>query len=309
MPLISVLTSIYNETFQEIRQAIQSIQKQTFKDWELILVNDNPHRPDLILWLKSFVKTDPRIRLLLNPENIGLARSMNRAADAACGTYLARMDADDISTPKRLEKELSLLLSEDCGLVCSRYKTIDEQGYILWQEGPCYTPKQMAALLPCRNIIHHPTVLMRKDLFLHAGGYRPYPCAQDYDLWLRFLKMGAKMVMHQEALLYYRIRLSSTTGQRRYLQALTLNYIRKTYRQNQILNLKPPFFDYESYLHQHGYHNPKARKRFEKATKLLKESQTLSHPQKFIRQLYAALICEVYRRNLLYQIQAKRLRK
>ena len=82
MPTISVLTSVYNETPQEISQAVRSIQGQTFTDWELILINDHPGRQELEELLASLALTDPRIRFLANPKNLGLARSMNRAAAA-----------------------------------------------------------------------------------------------------------------------------------------------------------------------------------------------------------------------------------
>lgn len=308
MPTISVLTSVYNESPQEICQAIRSIQEQTYPDWELILVNDNPKQEEMSRLLSSLTAQDSRIRLLTNPKNLGLARSMNRAAAAARGTYLARMDADDISAPTRLEEELSLLIRENCGLVCCCFQTIDDQGKILCQNSPYYTPRQLHLLLPYQNIIHHPTVLMKKELFFQAGGYRPYPCAQDYDLWLRFLNMKVKMAMHRHPLLFYRIRAKSTTGQRRYLQALTLNYLRKAFREGQA---DLPFLPdaYGKYLRLHGYHSPKAQRQFAKATCLLQSSHSRPLPARLWLYARAALLCEVFRRNFLYQIQVKRLKR
>lgn len=309
MPTISVLTSIYNETPQEIFQAVRSIQGQTFTDWELILINDHPGRQELEELLASLALTDPRIRFLANPKNLGLARSMNRAAAAAQGRYLARMDADDISAPRRLEEELALLIREDCGLVCCRFQTVDERGQILSQESPYYTSRQLQALLPFRNIIHHPTVLMQKELFFQAGGYRPYPCAQDYDLWLRLRQMQVKMAMHQEVLFSYRIRGRSTTGQRRYLQALTLNYLREAFRKEYKTRTELPFPDaYAAYLHRHGYHRCRSQNRFDKATYLLQNSWKSSPAKRLCLQTQAAFLSGVYRRNFLYQIQAKRLK-
>ena len=137
------------------------------------------------------------------------------------------MDADDISEPNRLEEELKFLINNNCDLVCTRYKTINEQGRILQKESPFYSKEQIMALLPYRNIIHHPTVLMKKSVFHAVGGYRIYPCAQDYDLWLRFLETGYQIemlphssasIIESESQFYWAEKISAGTD---------INYMRK----------------------------------------------------------------------------------
>ena len=107
MPEVSVLMSIYNERYNDIEKAVNSVLKQTFKDFEFIIVIDEPSRANLASMLEA---RDPRIKIYLNKENIGLAKSMNRAAELADGKYLARMDADDVSLPQRLEKEYKSII-------------------------------------------------------------------------------------------------------------------------------------------------------------------------------------------------------
>ncbi|CUM97332.1 glycosyltransferase [Blautia hydrogenotrophica] len=308
MPKISVLTSVYNESEKELLDCVDSILQQTFSDFEFILVNDNPVREELDQMLADLSRKDRRIKVLKNPKNYGLAWSMNRAAAISRSPYLARMDADDISEPNRLEEELKFLINNNCDLVCTRYKTINEQGRILQKESPFYTKEQIMAFLPYRNIIHHPTVLMKKSIFHAVGGYRIYPCAQDYDLWLRFLETGYQIEMLPQILLQYRVRKASTTGQRRYLQALTLNYMRKLYK-----NWKKYGKDgyspenYASYLKRNGAEDPKKQAAFRKASLYLLDSQNPIHTpvKKILLKLRVFLSSGVYRKNFIYKIQHK----
>lgn len=303
MALISVLTGIYNETFEELEASISSILTQSFTDFELILVNDNPKRAKLESFLQDQAKRDARIRLLKNSRNMGLASSMNRAANAAKGVYLARMDADDISMPDRLRLQLEHMLRTDCGLVCTCYQTIDAQGKLLSKASPFYTPARLSALLPLRNIIHHPTVMMRRDLFWQAGGYRHFPCAQDYDLWLRFLRMGVRMEMLPKPLLQYRIRPLSTTGQKRFLQALTLNYLRRCHRRSVRSGKDRHTPDsYHRYLAKYGVSSPRRAASFYRAEELIHKSHTLSGRRKYLLCLRAAAISPAHRRNFQYQL-------
>jgi len=99
-------------------------------------------------------------------------------------------------------------------------------------------------LLPYRNVIHHPTVIMSAEKFHAVGGYRNYICAQDYDLWLRMKCAGCRMHMLPDKLIQYRVRQASTTIQKRYKQSCTVDYIRLLYQQKNNMS----GYSYEGYL-------------------------------------------------------------
>ena len=108
--LISVIMCTYNEEQEELIQAIQSILNQTYGCFELLIVLDNPDNQLIRELVFYYAQKDSRIRVIENRQNLGVARSSNRAWRMAKGQYIAKMDADDIASPQRLEKELKTLL-------------------------------------------------------------------------------------------------------------------------------------------------------------------------------------------------------
>lgn len=242
--MISVLMSVYNESLSDIKMAVDSILEQTFKDFEFIIVLDNPNYKEAREYLEKCKEKDGRIKLIFNQENVGLAMSMNKAFSMAKGEYLLRMDADDISVPERFEIQIQAIIAGDYDLVCSDYDFINENGEDLENKTTVYTDKQIKKLLPYRNVIHHPTVIMKSETFQKMGGYRNYQCAQDYDLWLRMLIEKCDFHMINQKLLHYRVRKSSTTIKHRYKQVCTRNYILSLYKGNK----KMQKYSYEGYL-------------------------------------------------------------
>lgn len=259
--MISVLSSVYNETLEEIRESLDSILSQSYTDFELIVVLDRPDYAEGLALLQEYAAKDQRVKVLVNEKNIGLALSMNHAAENAKGEYYLRMDADDVCYPDRFQKQIDAIAGSDYDLVCGNYDFMDEQGNFLPQKPRVYTDGQLNTLLVYRNIIHHPTVIMKAKAFWEAGAYRNYPCSQDYDLWLRMKCNGCKMHMMPEKLIKYRVRQASTTVQKRYKQACTIEYIRKLYEQKN--NLAGYSYEgYLAYLEKRGVNEPDANADF-----------------------------------------------
>lgn len=253
--MISVLSSVYNETLEEIRESLDSILSQSYRDFELIVVLDRPEYAEGLALLQEYAANDDRVKVLVNEKNIGLALSMNYAAEHAKGEYYLRMDADDVCYPGRFQMQIDAIEGSEYDLVCGNYDFMDENGNLLPQKPSLYTDKQMDALLAYRNIIHHPTVIMKAKAFWEAGAYRNYPCAQDYDLWLRMKCNGCKMHMMPEKLIKYRVRLASTTVQKRYKQSCTGEYIRKLYEQKNNMT-GYSYAGYLAYLEKRGVNEP-----------------------------------------------------
>lgn len=212
-PKVSVIMSVYNgEKFLE--EALESILKQTFPDYEFIIINDGStdRTPQI---LASF--DDPRL-VTVNQNNRGLTVSLNRGIRLAKGTYIARMDADDISEPTRLERQVEVLDRDpDVVLVACWYKVIDQKGNVLAHRRLPTDGKQLARLLVHCNPICHGSVLMRKEAIEAVGLYdENLRYAQDYDLWLRLLRKGYSFSIVPEFL--YRYRISPESVAKLYLQ-------------------------------------------------------------------------------------------
>lgn len=270
--MISVLMSVYNESLSDIKTAVESILAQTFKDFEFIIVLDNPNYEEAKQYLENCKNEDKRIKLIYNQENIGLAMSMNKAFSLAKGEYLLRMDADDISVPERFDIQFKAISNGNYDLVCSDYDFIDENGDLLNQKTSVYTDKQITKLLPYRNVIHHPTVIMKTETFKDMGGYRNYQCAQDYDLWLRMLIEKCSFHMINQKLLHYRVRKSSTTIKHRYKQVCTRNYILSLYKGKK--NMQNYSYDgYLEYLAKHKATDMGCQEEYERYALLYNEAK------------------------------------
>ncbi len=296
--MISVLMSVYNESLEEIRESIDSILSQSYTDFELIVVLDRPDYAEGLSLLREYADRDPRVKVLVNEKNIGLALSMNYAAEHATGEYLLRMDADDVCLPERFRLQMDVMATGKYDLICGNYDFMDENGNPLPQKPGMYTDRQLDKLLPYRNIIHHPTVIMTREIFERAGGYRNYPCAQDYDLWLRMKCLGCRMHMMPEKLIHYRVRPGATTVQKRYKQSCTGEYIRLLYQQKN----KMTGYSYEGYLQyldKRGVNDPEANEDFiQNFNRYMQVKQDLKggHIIKAFAGFFSVLFCSKYYR-------------
>lgn len=228
MERISVIMSVYNEPINYIDQAVESILNQTYSELECIVVVDNPAHTDAIYHLKSTEAKDPRVKVIINEQNMGLAMSMNAGIHLASGEYIARMDADDISLPERLQKELDYLQTTGADLVGCAVKRIDAEGNVIGTiHPPVKTPKEVERYLSYKNPIVHPTVLMKTSVIRALGGYRNFNACQDYDLWTRFATNGYQIYQMDEILFLFRRHEKSITTQRRFSQVINEMYIRQ----------------------------------------------------------------------------------
>lgn len=228
--MISVLMSIYNEKIEWIHQSVNSILNQTYQDFEYIIIIDNPDLPkNIVTYLQSKVQNDKRIILRYNKENLGLARSLNIGLQIACGKYIARMDADDISMPIRLEKELDYIKAHNADMVSCQRIEIDEYGKELGKV--IHISNNPSKELPYTNFIVHPGILIKKEVILRLGGYRNFCKSQDYDLWLRLISNGYKISVMPDCLLQYRIRRNSISSANMLEQYYISEYQKKLYYQ------------------------------------------------------------------------------
>lgn len=214
MPKISTIMSVYNAE-RYLSKSIESILKQTLDDFEFIVVNDGSTDRSSVI-LEYYVSQDSRIRLI-NQENKGLTKSLNKALALATGDYIARMDADDISMPERFELQLDFLENNpSCVAVSSDVLQIDLDGDPISRMGVLLSHAEIEAeLLKGKGgVLRHPAVLMRSEALIAIDGYRDsYTTAQDLDLFLRLTEKG-QLANLPDVLLEYRLHLESVNFSR-----------------------------------------------------------------------------------------------
>ena len=183
-PQVSILMGVYNEE-RFLEDAIESILGQTYQHFEFIVVDDDS-TDDSRSIARSF--DDPRITLLENDENRGLTASLNRALEAATGTYVARQDADDCSEPDRLARQVAFLEEhEEVAVVGSGAYLIDHAGTVIDRRVGYCRPK-FDEFLEKSHLVHG-SILARHTVLEELDGYDEFfRYGQDYDLWLRLSK-------------------------------------------------------------------------------------------------------------------------
>jgi len=207
-PLISVVMPAYNAE-KYISQAIESILNQSLTNFELLIINDGSTDSTLRI-VRSF--RDKRIRVVTNRKNLKIAKSLNKAVRLSKAGLIARMDADDISLPDRLEKQYRLL-SERPGvaIVGANMIIVDEDGRRISKREYPSEDGELKRLMFRYSPFGHPVVVFRKKAFMEFGGYDPtkVPC-EDIDLWFR-LGSRYNFATVPEYLIKYRILKFSTS--------------------------------------------------------------------------------------------------
>ncbi|MFA5007872.1 MAG: glycosyltransferase [Candidatus Omnitrophota bacterium] len=217
---VSVVMPVYNAR-RYLSLAINSILQQTFSGFEFIIVNDGSSDESLKI-LEKYAKKDKRISIINQP-NQGIAGALNNGIKASKAKYIARMDADDISLPQRLELQFKYMEKHpDCAIVGSWVYFIDISGAILKIYRPPCTHEEILIELQKGNggAIIHPAAMFRKKTLLQVGGYlREYNYIEDYDVYTRIADKG-RLANLSDILFKYRltptgINYSEGTKQRR----------------------------------------------------------------------------------------------
>ena len=204
-PRVSVLMSVYNGE-RYLRDSIESIANQTFRDYEFVIVDDGSVDNTWGI-LEEYAAYDARIVLLRNKVNIGLTRSLNKGLASARGGYIARQDADDVSLPERLEKQIEFLeANPETVLVASDVGYIDHENRQLGRSARTGDPDLVAwYLLFYNHLGGHSQVVFRRSAVMDLGGYcEALRYSQDYELWLRLVKVW-DIVILPDVLLQWRI--------------------------------------------------------------------------------------------------------
>lgn len=205
--MFSILLSLYKkEQPSFLKQSLDSLLSQTLRPNEIVLVKDGPLTSELEAVVSDFAKHFASLKIIALPQNLGLGKALNEGLKHCSYELVARMDTDDIAKPNRFEKQIRIF---------NEYPEIDVCS--AWMEEFVDSPKHSVSIkkIPeqhndiviyaqSRNPINHPVVMFRKKAVLEAGAYQHFPLFEDYYLWIRMLKNGAKFYNIQESLLYFR---------------------------------------------------------------------------------------------------------
>lgn len=197
-PKVTVLMPVYNGE-KYLREAIDSILNQTFSDFEFLIINDGSTDKSVEI-INSY--NDSRICLIHNTDNLGLINSLNKGLELADGEYIARMDSDDISLPKRLERQVNVMDENlDVG-ICGTWFDFINLDYKV--RHPIESPVIKVHLL-INTAFGHPTVMLRKKILKESQWFydKNYKHAEDYDFFSR-LSDNTECYNVPEVLLKYR---------------------------------------------------------------------------------------------------------
>ena len=208
-PLVSIVMPIYNsETYLD--EAILSIIHQTYKNWELLIINEFGSNEEGKRIINRYAAIDSRIRLIQNSERLGIAESLNEGLRQAKGEYIARMDGDDISLPKRIEKQVGFMEENKNILLCGVQVEVFGSEKWDWKLETYSAQIRTDALLysPCV----HPTILFRRDIIDKYNVFynKEYKASEDYDFFTRVLEFG-DIANLKEVLFKYRLYSTNAT--------------------------------------------------------------------------------------------------
>jgi len=204
---ISVIMPVYNEPEIYLREAIESILNQTFKDFEFIIILDNPNNKKAEKIIKKYKQKDSRIVFLKNKENLGRGASRNKGIDIARGKYIAILDADDIALPERLEKQYTYMeKNKDVDLLFSWAYLIDEEGHILKEFKPeRYKFRKIRKYFFREHLAIHPSMMIKSKILKKLRYNEELVRSQDYDLWIRSIINNYRFDVIEKFLLKYRV--------------------------------------------------------------------------------------------------------
>lgn len=207
-PLVSIVLPVYNAA-DTLTECIESIRAQSLSRFEVVAINDGSRDGSHEI-LQQWAKADNRV-VVLNQDNRGIVAALNRGLQQSCTDLIARMDADDVMHPLRLQQQFEAFMQQPAlDLLATQVELFPaskiQEGYheyVRWQNA-------VTSMQDINNEIYvespfaHPTVMVRKSVVARLGAYREGDFPEDYDLWLRMVHAGCKMAKLATPLLRWR---------------------------------------------------------------------------------------------------------
>ena len=203
----SVLMSVYyKERPEYLKEAMESIFKQTLKTNDFVLICDGPLNDELDLVISQMKEKFGRaLSVIRLQENVGLGNALNEGIKHCKNEIIARMDSDDIAYPNRCEIQLRTLVEKNVDILSAG---VDEFSYSIENVDvrriPPETHEEILNFAKKRNPFNHPCVMYKKSAVQNCGGYQDFYLLEDYYLWIRMLMKGCKSYNIQDSLLWMR---------------------------------------------------------------------------------------------------------
>lgn len=229
MPKVTVLMPVFNgEAY--LRDAIESILGQTFDDYEFLIIDDGStdSSPDIV---KSF--SDPRIRFERYDDHCGTVHALNNGIRLSRGKYIARMDADDISLPHRLENQVRFMDAHPDTGICGSGIRIIKKGKLKNRRYQPEFDQELKITLLFNTCFFHPTVIMKKAAIEHLLYPKNFVYTQDYNFWTR-LAPETRFANLPEILVYFREHARQISQKKADLQKSNARRIRESYLHSMI---------------------------------------------------------------------------
>jgi glycosyltransferase involved in cell wall biosynthesis len=248
-PIISIVMPAYNaERF--IAEAIESVQAQSWKNFELIILDDGSLDSTRII-AESYARSDARIRVESH-ENLGVAPTLNKGLSIAASEWVAVMHADDVMMPNRIERQLEFVAAHpELAVASSWVQHIDGQGRTIAKDhSTLLTHQAVQEHYKTGKLIgiSHPASILRKSAVLAVGGYRSqFRVNEDIDLWNRLLEQGYKIIVQPEYLLKYRIHSDSASIAKARLVCKQLRWIKECVARRRRGEQEPSWDEYQCY--------------------------------------------------------------
>ena len=246
LPLVSVVMPNYNTPEAYLRTAIESILKQTYRNIEFVIVDDASTGDDVQIILSY---DDERIVLIQNDSNMHVAFSLNRGIAASKGEYIARMDADDVSLQRRIEKQVRFMQKrDDIDVLCAQAEMFGDRKGVFAPNLRDAEDMKIAIFFTCPIV--HPSVMMRAS-FIRENSleYRTdlkYKAAEDYEFWSKCVSAG-RLYEYPGVLLKYRTHARQVTAESGSAQIGSANRVRK----RMLKNLGIAVNQHETQVHYH----------------------------------------------------------
>lgn len=231
--LVSIITPTYNSE-KYITDTINSVINQTYRNWELIIVDDCSTDTTVRI-IKNFIEEDHRIHFMQQNKNLGAGVARQTALETAVGDYITFLDADDLWKPQKLQKQMDFMNASNQPFTFSFYECIDEDSNPLKREVQAPNPLTYKQLFFC-NYVGNLTGIYDANFFgkIAISSIRK---RQDWMVWLTILKKIRIAKPVPESLAYYRIRKDSLSTSKVKLLKHNYTVYRKFHRHNIIMSL------------------------------------------------------------------------
>jgi len=226
-PKVTIVLPTFNEDHDRLRRSLKSIELQTFKDFECLIIDESTDLTSIKI-CNTICENDSRFKHIRPEKRIGLAASLNLGIQQAKGYYIVRFDSDDICYPDRIKLQINFIdQNPEVGVLGGATEIINVNEVSIGNKYFPLTHDEISKGMLWTSTIAHPTVMARKDLFDRFGYYdQKFKNAEDVDLWLRWLNKGVVFANLPNILIKYRQdeRNRSKTHYKFYLRARIRNF-------------------------------------------------------------------------------------